>query len=95
MQRFCIIDCENAKAWYPITFGDMFKEKLMMAEDSWITCNIAKNENLPVDILEFQGVVITGSHFNCRDNLLWYEPLCRFIQEAATKGYPKIFATLD
>lgn len=49
---------------------------------------------MPEDILtEYQGIVITGSHYNCRDRktLSWFEDLVDVIRQAADKGYPKIY----
>lgn len=95
-KRYCVIDCENQPAWEPIRFGEMFRSKLQTLEESeeesWRTCNIALGDSLPDDILDFQGVIISGSHFNCRDqeSIPWFESLRSFIRKAAEKGSPRV-----
>lgn len=89
--RFCVIDTDCSKAWTPITFSDMFRSCLEKPGDVWTTCQIAIGETLPDDIFSYQGVVLTGSRFNCRDNLPWFEPLSNFIRDAAERGYPRIY----
>lgn len=99
-KRFCVIDCENQKAWEPIKFGDMFKNVLENnvneeenSNEIWTVCNIALGDTLPEDILQYQGIIISGSHYNCRDreSLTWFEPLCEVIREAAAVGMPRIY----
>ena len=93
--RFCIINCENSQAWQPLTFSDMFYEGLVRDRDrdKWEVCRIAHGDKLPDDIDAFNGIVITGSHFNCRDRdtLPWFEDLCCIIKRAAASGTPKIY----
>lgn len=89
--RFCVIDTDCSKAWNPITFSDMFRTCFELPGDDWITCHIAVGEELPADLLSYQGVVLTGSRFNCRDNLPWFAPLCQFIRDAAQQGTPRIY----
>jgi GMP synthase (glutamine-hydrolysing) len=91
--EFCVIDCENSTAWKPISFADMFTNKLSSNGDAWIHNFIAKGEPLPHNILDFRGVVITGSRFNCRDrdSLPWFNDLCEFIRKAAELGKPNIY----
>eukprot|EP01033_Poteriospumella_lacustris_P017859 gene17859-12803_t len=89
--RFCVIDTDCSKAWNPITFSDMFRTCFELPGDAWITCHIAVGDELPADLLSYQGVVLTGSRFNCRDNLPWFAPLCQFIRDAAQQGTPRIY----
>lgn len=89
--RFLVINCENSTAWSPITFFDMFKTALGRDTDDWKSVEIAKGENLPKDIMEYKGVVLTGSRFNTRDKLPWFEELYEFIRNAASVGSPKIY----
>lgn len=93
MNRFCVIDCENSRAFDPFTFGVMFQSQLSREGDDWTICYLAHGETLPDDILEFQGVVITGSHFNCRDgeSLPGFKSLCEFIRHASEKGSPRLY----
>lgn len=92
-KRFCIINCENSSAWSPYTFSDMFEQGLRGENDVWVNCELAKGDSLPDDILQFDGIVITGSRFNCRDrdNLTWFDPLCEVIRAASATGSPKVY----
>lgn len=93
MPKFCVIDCENSRLYDPMTFGIMFQTQLSREGDTWSICYLAHGESLPDDILEYQGVVITGSHFNCRDggSLPWFQPLCEFIRRCAVAGAPQLY----
>jgi GMP synthase (glutamine-hydrolysing) len=93
MPRFCVFDCETSAAWQPITFGMMFIEKLMRDGDDWRIVLIAKGESIPEDILDYQGIVLTGSHFNCRDSdsLPWFSELCKIVQRSFESGKPYIY----
>jgi hypothetical protein len=93
--RFLVINCEDI-SWNPITFSEMYKLHLSQENDVWTTCNIASGEKLPdpEDILKYKGIVITGSHYNCRKRdsyFAWYEDLLTLIREISTAGYPKLF----
>lgn len=91
--KFCVINCENSKAWNPISFADMFRSGLERPGDIWTICNLASDEPLPEDIESYQGLVITGSRFNCRDRdtLPWFNDLCELIRESAIRGSPQIY----
>lgn len=93
MGRFIVIQCENSTAWKPYSFYDMFREGLQQAGDSWTVCELASGEALPDDILQYQGIVITGSRFNCRDRetLPWFDELCELIRKSAEEGSPRIY----
>jgi GMP synthase (glutamine-hydrolysing) len=93
-KRFCVINCEDSLRWAPRNFSHMFMESLTLVNDVWIEVNVALGQSLPEDILEFDGMVITGSHYNCRDHesLPWFNSLCELIRKIAEKGTPRIFA---
>ena len=98
VSRFLVINCENSLAWDPVDFGDMFMKRFGMEGDEWVKVNVAKGESLPSqDQIDstFQGIVITGSHFNCRDRdtlgLTWFEPVCDIVRSASVKGFPRIY----
>ena len=94
MSRFCVLNTEKSCiSWAPITFKDMFESTLRMDGDSWQVCNVAYGEQLPSDIKEFQGIIITGSHYNCRDrdSLPWFEEVCELIRHAANYGSPNFY----
>lgn len=88
--RFLVINCENSRAWSERTFADMFTSKLSREGDEWITVNVATGDAIP-PADQFQGIVITGSHFNVRDQMPWYGDLCQFIRDAADRGAPRIY----
>ena len=92
-QRFCVINCENGEKWSPYTFSDMFIKSFSKDGEEWVDCEIAKGQSLPNDILQFQGIVITGSRFNCRDrdSLPWFDSVCNIIRYANENGTPRIF----
>jgi GMP synthase-like glutamine amidotransferase len=90
--RFCVINTEDSDLWTSRTYSDMFIEGLRQDGDSWSVVNAAKGE--PMDHIlnqNYDGLVITGSHYNVRDQLPWYEPLCDIIRTAAIAGTPNIY----
>jgi len=91
--RFCIINCENSKTWSPIFFEEMFIKLLSQPDDEWTAINVANGDTLPHDLIEYKGVVITGSHFNCRDkeSIPWFDNLCEFIRLASTKEQIRLY----
>jgi GMP synthase-like glutamine amidotransferase len=93
MASFCILNCDDAKAWAPINFGHMFQTCLCSDCDCCTINELARDKEMPQDIMSFDAVVITGSRYNCRDapTLSWFEPLCNFIRTAAKKGSPRIY----
>ena len=77
----------------------MFQSGLQKADEDWCHCNVASGEDLPVNLLtEFQGVVLTGSHFNVRDASSpestikkWFDSVSEFIRQASERGSPRIY----
>lgn len=93
---FCVICLEDSEIWSPINFSDMFKCRLINNKnknEKWISINIINNENLPDDIFNYSGVVLTGSRFNIcdREQYSWFNKICEFIREAERIGKPKIY----
>jgi len=94
--KFFVINCEDKKAWSPITFGDMFISKFGIKGDEWTVCNIARGEPLPVHILDYNGVLLTGSHYNCRHSnmgIAWFDQLFQFVRDANEHGYPNVYGS--
>ena len=91
--KICILDCDDAKAWAPISFSDMFKDFICKENDSCVLWNIARENCLPERINEYDIVVLTGSRYNCRDcdKLVWIGHLCDFVRQAASTGAPRIY----
>jgi hypothetical protein len=100
--KFLVLDCENSTRWDPISFSDMFRHCLAESGDDWQSINIAKGEPFPeqliafseglLETIPFQGIIISGSHFNCRDrdSLPWFDVLCEFIRRSAVCGKPRV-----
>jgi GMP synthase-like glutamine amidotransferase len=91
-RRFCVLNCEDSKAWTPIDFGQMFIGLLKRDGDEWISVNVARGESVP-DISEFDAFVLTGSHYNVRDGtgLPWFDKVCELIRYIAERGYPRLY----
>lgn len=93
VNRFLVINCEDIP-WEPISFSDMYRKCVEQEGDSWTTCNIALGEQIPADIHEYTGVILTGSHYNCRKREVyfpWYEGLMELVREISIAGKPKLF----
>jgi GMP synthase-like glutamine amidotransferase len=91
--RFLVINCEDIP-WEPISFSDMYRRCVELEGDSWNTCNIALGEQLPADIHEYTGIILSGSHYNCRKRDVyfpWYEGLMVLVREISVAGEPKLF----
>jgi GMP synthase-like glutamine amidotransferase len=93
MFNLCVLNCDDAKAWSPIDFADMFKSSIYHDCDSCHLWNIAKEKKLPGFIESCTAIVITGSRFNCRDSakLDWFEPLCAYVRAVAESGKQRIY----
>jgi GMP synthase-like glutamine amidotransferase len=94
-KRICVFNCEDSLAWNPITFADMFIKGLNLTDSvDWFVCKVASEDFILEDILSFDGLIITGSHYNCRDSnkLSWFGPLCEVVREVATRGFPRLYA---
>eukprot|EP01041_Mallomonas_annulata_P017495 gene17495-36000_t len=94
--KICIINCEDKKAWSPISFSDMFMNQIDIGNNQWSICNIAKGDSLPIDIHSYQGIILTGSHYNCRNENMqipWFAPLFEVIRSAYKTGHPNIYGS--
>jgi GMP synthase-like glutamine amidotransferase len=94
-KRICIFNCEDSLAWNPITFADMFIKGLTAENDiDWLEYKVSCESFILEDILNFDALIITGSHYNCRDSdkLPWFNPLCEVVREVAFRGFPRIYA---
>lgn len=92
--RFLVIDCEDKESWrVHETFGDLFIKYLKQDGDIWDIIEIAMGESIPEDLVNFQGIVITGSHYDVRDciQFSWFEELCNLIRKSAEIGTPQIY----
>lgn len=93
--RILVINCEDI-IWQPITFSDMLFTHMGTDDDVYTTCNVANGEDLPKDMNDFQGIIITGSHYNCRPRDVyfdWYEGLMSLIREIALTGRPMLYGS--
>ncbi len=93
MSKFCVINTEDSVMWNPVTFHNMFELALGKQGDEWTVVNIANGESFPDDVKDYKGIVITGSHYNCRDRdtLPWFNGLCDLIRHSAVTGSPKFY----
>ncbi|CAK4636725.1 hypothetical protein AeMF1_009818 [Aphanomyces euteiches] len=92
MSRFCVILTEDEAQWKERTYGDMFIDGLKQEGDSWTVLSPAMGDSLAHVLNEgYDGIVVTGSHYNVSDNLPWYEPLCNIIRHAAKIGAPRMY----
>jgi GMP synthase-like glutamine amidotransferase len=74
----------------------MFINSMGKSDDCFTTCNLACGQNLPKDMDQFQGIIITGSHYNCRPRdayFDWYEGLLSLIREIAFTGKPNLYGS--
>lgn len=90
MPVFCVVCCDDSSVWDPISFADMFASKLSVAGDEWIRVNIARGESLP-DMSSISGLVLSGSRFNVRDQLPWYDQLAEVVRGAAASGRIRVY----
>ena len=81
MPQYLVINCEDSKAWTTAAdggcgiFADMFSTKLSRVGDTWSSVNIAADgDDDKLSLLDdaFDGIVITGSHYNISDNKPWF-----------------------
>lgn len=91
MGRFLVINCDNSRAWTPRNFADMFRERLSRDGDEWEAIVPLNGDTVPAAVDGYAGIVLTGSRFNVRDNLEWFEPVCALIRAAAERGAPRVY----
>lgn len=92
--KFCILNTEDSIVWSPINFGHMFMEKFQLEGDQWSIINIAEGLSVP-NPDDYDGIVITGSHYNIRDcverDFPWFCQLCRLIQKCHEQGTTRLY----
>ena len=91
--RILVINCEDIP-WEPISFFDMYHEKMSCENDIWSCCNVALGESIPKDFSDYDGIILTGSHYNCRKREVyfpWYENVIELIKTVDINGYPNLF----
>lgn len=83
-KKFVVFLCENRKSWKEENFSEMFIKHLYKDGDSWETLylDLDKITNIDNKYLEYDGIVITGSSDNCRDNLEWMVAINDFLIKA-------------
>eukprot|EP00759_Apiculatamorpha_spiralis_P011329 PhF_6_TR18726/c0_g1_i1/m.27356 len=91
MKRYALFDCEDDDAWGKDTYEKLF-QGLRRDGDLWEYVHIARTGEVPrlTTPPQFDGVVISGSHYNVRDNPPWMNALCDFIRDGQKLGV-KIF----
>lgn len=94
-KKFLVILCDDSTKWQPKNFAHMFISGLSDEHNGdaemWHVVCPPSGEYLPAEILDYQGVVITGSRLNIVDDLAWYSELCDFLRAAAEAGRPRIY----
>jgi GMP synthase (glutamine-hydrolysing) len=74
-----------------VNFADMFRECLSREGDAWEAITPLNGDPIPASTDGYAGIVLTGSRFNVRDNLEWFEPVCHLIRMAAERGSPRVY----
>ena len=72
----------------------MYHEKMSCENDIWSCCNVALGESIPKDFSDYNGIILTGSHYNCRKREVyfpWYENVIELIKTVDINGYPNLF----
>lgn len=95
-KQFCVLDCNPSAVWKPVSFADMFIEALNdSAYESWLTFPLNNDyiTNSMPNPLNFDGVVITGSHYNIRDGvtLPWFIDLIQLVRLCFDNGRPALY----
>jgi len=87
MKHYVILDCEDSETWDPERYYTMHKPIMGKehAEEAWSLLHIARGDKVPAlsDPPQYDGIVITGSRHNVRDELPWMGPLCALIQDVS------------
>jgi hypothetical protein len=78
--RFAVIECEDSPKWAD-GFAGIIKPALQeRASDEWVVFQTAIDGSLPAPGDHFDGVVLTGSHYNTRDERPWQAPLVAWLR---------------
>ena len=78
--RFAVIECEDSEKW-----ADGFAAFIQPAlqerpTDEWVVFKTALDGSLPGPDDAFDGIVLTGSHYNTRDERPWQAPLVAYLR---------------
>jgi len=89
-QQIAIISATDSPKWQNII--EVYTNSLRLpSEYEFVLFNAYENQ-LP-DPNQFCGIIVSGSHYNVRDSLPWFQPLIAFIQEVHARKSPKLMAT--
>ena len=80
MGRYAVIDCEDSPKW-----ADGFSTYLLPAfreddDEVWEVFRAAAKLELPSLSDKFDGIIVTGSHYNVRDNMPFQAPLVEYLK---------------
>lgn len=81
--KLCIIDCEDQVPSPNTSYGEMFSNLLRSNDVEIDIIYVAKGEQVPLDIYSYNSYVLTGSHYNVRDNMSWYQDVISLIHNVA------------
>jgi len=88
--QIAIISATDSPKWQNII--EVYTDSLLLpSEYEFVLFNAYENQ-LP-DPNKFCGIIVSGSHYNVRDSLPWYQPLIALIQEVHAQKSPKLLAT--
>lgn len=79
--RFALLDCEDSEKWrgHEEIWLRLFKRE----GDEWDVFRVYNGE-LPSNS-QYKGILITGSHYSCYDELPWIEPLSQYLHDLHSK----------
>lgn len=86
-RRFAVIDCEDSPKWEN-GFAAYMKPAFSEApeEEEWTVFRLAVDGGLPSPDDNYDGVIITGSHYNVRDAKPWQERLFAYVRAVVAAG---------
>ena len=93
-KRGAVLLLDDAKAWAPEDFGDMFSRHLSGSIE-WVKLKVAAGEDIIVNetVSNYDCFVLTGSRFNVRDrdSLVWFEPVAALIRAVELDSSKRLY----
>jgi hypothetical protein len=88
--RFAVIETEDSTKWEDGFSAYMVRHFRIAADDEWVKHHVAAGAALPSLEEHWDGVIITGSHYNVRDEKPWQRDLADWVRAVHARGAPRL-----
>jgi hypothetical protein len=79
-RKYAVIDCEDSPNW-ATAFSELLAPSFASPDEQWDLFSLAAKQELPTLADGYAGIVLTGSHYNVREDAPFQAPLVAFLRE--------------